>query len=57
MQSLMYAMRRFIPTFAANTNKSHNYPLMRQPDRLPRCHELTDEERLRKVKEWNNRNA
>ena len=34
----------------------HRYPLMRQPDRMPRCYELTDEERLNKVREWNNRN-
>jgi hypothetical protein len=36
---------------------NHKYPLMRQPDQLPRCYELTDHERLQKVKEWNNRNV
>jgi hypothetical protein len=36
---------------------NHKYPLMRQPDQLPRCYELTDRERLQKVKEWNNRNV
>jgi len=36
---------------------NHKYPLMRQPDQLPRCYELTDYERLQKVKEWNNRNV
>jgi hypothetical protein len=36
---------------------NHQYPLMRQPDQLPRCYELTDQERLQKVKEWNNRNV
>ncbi len=29
---------------------------LRQPDRLPRCYELTEDERLSKIKEWNNRN-
>jgi hypothetical protein len=36
---------------------NHQYPLMRQPDQLPRCYELTDQERLQRVKEWNNRNV
>jgi hypothetical protein len=36
---------------------NHKYPLMRQPDQLPRCYELTDQERLQRVKEWNNRNV
>lgn len=30
---------------------------LRQPDRLPRCYELSDEERLAKIREWNNRNV
>ena len=30
---------------------------LRQPDRNPRCYEMTDEERLSKVREWNNRNV
>jgi hypothetical protein len=30
---------------------------LRQPDRAPRCHELSDEERLAKIREWNNRNV
>ena len=30
---------------------------LRQPDRNPRCYELTDSERLQKIKEWNNRNV
>ena len=29
---------------------------LRQPDRNPRCYELTDHERLAKIREWNNRN-
>jgi hypothetical protein len=29
---------------------------LRQSDRNPRCYELTDQERLEKIKEWNNRN-
>jgi len=33
-----------------------SYPLLRQPDRLPRCYEMTDSERFEKAKEWNNRN-
>jgi hypothetical protein len=27
-----------------------------RPDRNPRCYEFTDEERLKKIQEWNNRN-
>jgi hypothetical protein len=30
---------------------------LRQPDRNPRCYELTDAERLQKLKEWNARNV
>lgn len=30
---------------------------LRQPDRNPRCYEMTDTERLTKVREWNNRNV
>ncbi len=30
---------------------------LRQPDRNPRCYELTEDERLEKIKEWNNRNV
>jgi hypothetical protein len=30
---------------------------LRQPDRNPRCYEMTDEERSSKVREWNNRNV
>ena len=29
---------------------------LRQPDRNPRCYEMSDEERLAKIREWNNRN-
>ena len=36
---------------------NNKYPLMRQPDQLPRCYELTEHERLQKVKEWNRRNV
>ena len=36
---------------------NHKYPLMRQPDQLPRCYELTEQERLQRIKEWNNRNV
>jgi hypothetical protein len=35
----------------------HKYPLMRQPDQLPRCYEMTEDERLSKIKEWQNRNV
>ena len=35
---------------------NHKYPLMRQPDQLPRCYELTEQERLQRIREWNNRN-
>jgi hypothetical protein len=30
---------------------------LRQPDRNPRCYELTEDERLAKIREWNNRNV
>ena len=30
---------------------------LRQPDRNPRCYEMSDEERLDLVREWNNRNV
>lgn len=30
---------------------------LRQPDRNPRCYELTEQERLERIKEWNNRNV
>jgi hypothetical protein len=30
---------------------------LRQPDRNPRCYEMTEEERLAKLREWNNRNV
>lgn len=30
---------------------------LRQPDRLPRCYEYTEDERLEKIKMWNNRNV
>jgi len=30
---------------------------LRQPDRNPRCYEMTEDERLEKLKEWNNRNV
>jgi hypothetical protein len=30
---------------------------LRQPDRNPRCYEMTEQERLEKIREWNNRNV
>ncbi len=30
---------------------------LRQPDRNPRCYEMTDDEKLEKIREWNNRNV
>jgi len=30
---------------------------LRQPDRKPRCYEFTEQERLDKIREWNNRNV
>lgn len=30
---------------------------LRQPDRNPRCYELTDDERIKRIREWNNRNV
>jgi len=35
---------------------SRGVETLRQPDRNPRCYELTDKERLDKIREWNNRN-
>lgn len=35
---------------------SRGVETLRQPDRNPRCYELTDHERLEKIREWNNRN-
>jgi hypothetical protein len=31
--------------------------MLRQPDRNPRCYELTEAEKLQKIKEWNARNV
>lgn len=31
--------------------------VLRQPDRNPRCYEMTEDERLNKIREWNNRNV
>lgn len=30
--------------------------MLRQPDRNPRCYELTEQERLKKIQEWQARN-
>ena len=30
---------------------------LRQPDRNPRCYEFTEDERLKKLQEWNARNV
>lgn len=30
---------------------------LRQPDRNPRCYEMTEAERLQKIKEWSARNV
>jgi hypothetical protein len=30
---------------------------LRQPDRNPRCYEMTEDERQAKLREWNNRNV
>lgn len=35
---------------------SRGVETLRQSDRNPRCYELTDQERLAKIREWNNRN-
>lgn len=35
---------------------SRGVETLRQPDRNPRCYELTDQERLNKIREWSNRN-
>ena len=35
---------------------SRGVETLRQPDRNPRCYELTDQERLDKIRERNNRN-
>lgn len=31
--------------------------VLRQPDRNPRCYEMSDQERLDRIREWNNRNV
>lgn len=31
--------------------------VLRQPDRNPRCYEMTEQERLDRIREWNNRNV
>lgn len=31
--------------------------MLRQPDRSPRCYELTDLERVQKIREWSARNT
>lgn len=36
---------------------SRGVETLRQPDRKPRCYELTEQERLDKIREWNNRNV
>jgi hypothetical protein len=40
-----------------NTFLKRGIEVFRQPDRNPRCYEMSDEERLNKIKEWNNRNV
>lgn len=30
---------------------------LRQPDRNPRCYEMTEKERQDRIREWNNRNV
>jgi hypothetical protein len=30
---------------------------LRQPDRNPRCYEMSDEDKLAKIREWNARNV
>jgi len=35
---------------------SRGIDTLRQPDRNPRCYELTDAERLARIREWNNCN-
>lgn len=37
--------------------KDRGVESLRQPDRNPRCYEMTDQERLDKIREWNNRNT
>ena len=36
---------------------NHQYPLMRDPLHNPRCYEMTEQERLDRIREWNNRNV
>lgn len=35
---------------------SRGIETLRQPDRNPRCYEMSDEDRLAKIREWNNPN-
>lgn len=36
---------------------SRGIEMLRQPDRNARCHEMSEEERLSKIKEWQARNV
>jgi len=36
---------------------SRGIETLRQPDRNPRCYEMSDDERLVKIREWNARNV
>jgi hypothetical protein len=49
-----YVMRVFTKTYGPRTG-SIDY--LRMPDRSSRCDEMTDEERLNKIQEWNRRNV
>jgi hypothetical protein len=40
-----------------NTLLKRGVEALRQPDRNPRCYELTDAEKQAKIREWNNRNV
>lgn len=39
------------------SSTNHQYPLMRAPDFQPKCYDMTEQERLDCIREWNNRNV
>lgn len=36
---------------------SRGIEALRQPDRNPRCYEIPEQEKLKLIREWNNRNT
>jgi hypothetical protein len=49
-----FIMRMFRKTYAPRVGTDQ---FLRMPDRSSRCDEFTEEQRLEKIREWNNRNV